>query len=123
MRLMSDPRTAAIGPADSIRAVLTAHPELAEVFGRHGMGGCGGAAGPDEPIDRFAMLHRVDVSALVSELNRALANGGAAVAIAPALPREDGLYRRFVIAALVCTLTLGATFGAYNLLAIQLALG
>jgi hypothetical protein len=35
----------------------------------------------------------------------------------------DLLYRRFVATALIATLTLGATFGAYNLLCIQLALG
>jgi hypothetical protein len=33
------------------------------------------------------------------------------------------LYRRFVVAAVLCTMTLGATFGAYNLLWIHWALG
>jgi hypothetical protein len=33
------------------------------------------------------------------------------------------LYRRFVIAAVLCTMTLGASFGAYNLLWIHWALG
>jgi hypothetical protein len=35
----------------------------------------------------------------------------------------DGLYRRFLVSALWCTLTLGATFGAYNLLFIHFSLG
>ncbi|MGZ6124838.1 MAG: DUF1858 domain-containing protein [Myxococcales bacterium] len=35
----------------------------------------------------------------------------------------EGLYRRFLRAALWCTLTLGATFGAWNLLFIHLSLG
>jgi hypothetical protein len=36
---------------------------------------------------------------------------------------EPRLYRRFVIAAVICTMTLGATFGAYNLLWMHWALG
>jgi hypothetical protein len=36
---------------------------------------------------------------------------------------EPRLYRRFVIAAVLCTMTLGASFGAYNLLWMHWALG
>ena len=35
----------------------------------------------------------------------------------------EGIYRRFLRASLWCTLTLGATFGAWNLLFIHLSLG
>ena len=44
-------------------------------------------------------------------------------AAAPQIDPGRALLRRFVTAALVCTLTLGATFGAYNLLVIHLSLG
>src|SRR5262245_49814476 len=112
-----------IRPSDSIRQVLAQHPTLYGVFERHGLSGCGGAAGPDEAIDRFAAVHRVDAAMLLAELNAALRSGAAGPTPAPALPPADTLYRPFIYAALVCTLTLGATFGAYNLLSIQLALG
>jgi hypothetical protein len=121
--LLAMPANVTIRPSDSIRQVLAQHPQLGAVFARHGMGGCGGAAGPDEPIDRFAALHRVELSALLDELNRALASPAPPPATEPRRAADEGLYRRFVIAALVCTLTLGATFGAYNLASIHLALG
>ena len=44
----------------------------------------------------------------------------------PLAPRRDpaeGLYRRYLRAALFCTLTLGTSFGAFNLLSIHLSLG
>lgn len=43
--------------------------------------------------------------------------------VTPSTDPGRTLVRRFTTAALVCTLTLGATFGAYNLLAIHLSLG
>ncbi len=42
---------------------------------------------------------------------------------APVRDPAQGLYRPYLRAALLCTLTLGATFGAFNLLFIHLALG
>ncbi len=111
-----------IRAGDHIRAVLARAPKLAAVFERHGLLGCGGPAGPDEPIGEFARLHRVDAALLVDELNRALDQPEAA-APAEAVAHEDRLYRRFVWASLVCTTTLGATFGAINLLAAHWALG
>jgi len=105
-----------------VREILARYPHLGEIFARHGLGGCGGAGGPAERIDFFAAMHSVDVAGLLAELNQAADRGptaGAATAAAP----PDLLYRRFIVAALICTLTLGATFGAYNLACIQLALG
>jgi Domain of unknown function (DUF1858) len=111
---------APVSASENIRALLARAPGLAAVFERHGLLGCGGPGGPDEPIGYFARIHRVDPAELVAELNRALEEGaGPAAAPAPAGP---GLYRRFVVAALATTLTLGATFGAVNLLGAQLAL-
>jgi hypothetical protein len=109
----------------SVRAVLARHPHLHAVFARHGLGGCGGAAGPDESIALFATMHRVDLRALVDELNRATEHPPDAEARASGTPEpaSDLLYCPFIIAALLATLTLGATFGAYNLACVQLALG
>ncbi len=113
---------APITPADNVREILARHPETAAVFERHGLTGCGGSAGPDERLDLFAAVHRVDVTKLIAELSAAV--GGPAAAAASATPDPAArLWRRFVWAALISTLTLGATFGAYNLLVIHLALG
>ena len=110
-----------IGPKDSVRETIARFPQSAAVFARHGMGGCGGEQGPDERIDLFARMHRVDVTRLLTELNQAAE--GPAIKVETAPGPTDLLYRRFVATALIATITLGATFGAYNLLCIQLALG
>ena len=110
-----------IGPNDSVRETIARFPQSAAVFARHGLGGCGGPGGPDERIDFFARMHRVDVLRLLADLNQAAADP--AVAPEPAPGPTDLLYRRFVATALIATVTLGASFGAYNLACIQLALG
>jgi hypothetical protein len=66
-------------------------------------------------------MHRVDVSNLLTELNDAARRPQ--VPQPPDAEPESPLYRRFIVAALVCTLTLGASFGAYNLACIHLAFG
>jgi hypothetical protein len=113
--------TRPIVASDSVRIVLAAHPQTFAVFERHGLMGCGGAAGPDERIDLFASIHRIDGDRLLAELNEATR------AAAPA-PREAStsaapVYPSFLKAAIYCTLSLGATFGAYNLLVIHWVLG
>ena len=111
-------------PDDSVREILIRHPHVSSVFERHGLLGCGGRAGPDERIDLFAAIHRVGLEGLLAELEaaaRAPIDDEGAQPVAEALAAT--LYRRFLWAALLCTLTFGATFGAYNLLVIQLALG
>jgi len=45
----------------TIRDAVARYPQTAMVFAWHGLGGCGGAAGPLEPIDQFARLHHVDL--------------------------------------------------------------
>ncbi len=117
------------GPADSVRSILAAYPQTALVFARHGLAGCGGQAGPDERLDVFAAAHRVEVSGLIGELREAIRCRSAAVPVpvpvhrgaAPA--QERPLFPAFLRAALACTLTLGASFGAYNLLVIHWVLG
>ncbi|MBI2893741.1 MAG: DUF542 domain-containing protein [Deltaproteobacteria bacterium] len=108
--------------SDSVRAILAAHPATASVFEKRGLMGCGGAAGPDEPIDLFASVHRIDVCSLVRELDEAARRPPETRAATPQAPSAP-LYPAFLRAALIATLTLGATFGAYNLLVIHLALG
>lgn len=117
----SRPGSESLRGSDSIRAILARHPETFPVFERHGLTGCGGASGPDERIDLFATVHRLDVNALLAELNDAIKRG---TAPAPSMPPPlRAVYPGFIQAALGCALTLGATFGAYNLLVIHWALG
>ncbi len=118
----------------TIRSVLARAPELAAVFERHGLGGCGGPEGPEERLDLFAKLHRVDLGALLDELNAPskpaagpprLGATGCASRAAPsaAAAPPATLYRRFVVAALLATMSLGATLGAYQLMALHMAIG
>jgi hypothetical protein len=110
--------------ADSVRQVLARHPQTLPVFEKFGLMGCGGSEGPDERIDLFASIHRLDAAALLRDLQEsvdrppeAARSGTAPAEIAPA-----PLYPAFLKGALVCTLTLGATFGAWNLLMIHRAI-
>ncbi|MHB8874752.1 MAG: DUF1858 domain-containing protein [Myxococcaceae bacterium] len=107
---------------DSVRAVIARYPQAVAVFEKAGLMGCGGAAGPEERIDLFATIHRLDAGRLLAELNEAAAKPAEE---GPARTTDPGstLYRRFLKAGLWSTVTLGASFGAYNLLAIHLALG
>ena len=118
---LSESTSRPVQRADSIRAVLARNPATSRVFEKHGLLGCGGPGGPDERIDLFAAVHRVDLEGLLSELNRAAAEQETPASGSPAT--ESALYRPFLAAALLATLTLGATFGAYNLLWTHLALG
>ncbi len=108
--------------SDTVRHVLATYPGTASVFEKHGLMGCGGTAGPDERIDLFAVIHRVDVAQLLAELNDAVERPSPHDT-RPALEQAAPVYPAFLKAALVATMTLGATFGAYNLLVIHWALG
>ncbi|HXG41468.1 MAG TPA: DUF1858 domain-containing protein [Dehalococcoidia bacterium] len=65
---MVDEGGPAITRRTSVREVLRRYPEAAEVFERHGIMGCGGPEGPDEPLAFFALVHRVDPDQLIAEL-------------------------------------------------------
>ncbi|MBI4336969.1 MAG: DUF1858 domain-containing protein [Chloroflexi bacterium] len=119
-----------VHPRMTVREVLTRFPALEEVFDRHGLHGCGGPKGPQEPIGVFAIVHRVDPAALVRDLNKRLAvtakgEGGQPAsapkargpASGPAARRERPVYRPFIIASLAIALTMGFTTGAALLLA------
>jgi hypothetical protein len=111
-----------VRPSDTIRHVLATYTATASVFEKHGLMGCGGAAGPDERIDLFAVIHRVDAVQLVAELNDAAARGSPQDKLM-ALTQAAPVYAPFLKVALIATMTLGATFGAYNLLVLHWALG
>src|SRR5512145_1411664 len=100
---------ARIAPHMSVRAILAAYPATAAVFDRHGLMGCGGEEGPQEPLELFAHAHHVDVGALLAELRAA----------APA----PSSYRRFIATSLGFALTFGATLGALLLATITLPHG
>jgi uncharacterized protein involved in response to NO len=111
---------ALIDPAMSVRDVIAAHPATLPVFARHGLMGCGGARGPEEPIGWFAEVHHVDLPGLLRELDDAARAGAAAPTpaepeITPAMVARENLYRRFLKAALLFTLTGGTALGAWAL--------
>jgi len=104
----------------SVADIVKACPTARRVFDKYGLKGCGGEHGPTEALEFFAAVHNVDIDALVRELNGEMRN-----------PRKeqyvyqeslgDFIYRRFFKAAIVIVLSVGALWGAINLL--QIALG
>jgi uncharacterized protein involved in response to NO len=106
-------------PAMSIRETVRRFPSAAAVFEKHGLGDCGGADGPDEPIGWFATVHRVALDPLMADVRAAAARDAsripaASVPKAPARPFSP----EYIAGSLVLTLTLGATTGMINLLRI-----
>lgn len=106
-----------IPPEMTVREINARYPACRPVFARHGMGGCGGDLGPDEPLEFFAAAHRVDLCCLRAELERAAA-ADISDTITPALDFEKRLarlYKTYVRAAIGITLTFGAAWGAHIL--------
>ncbi len=104
----------------SVRAILAAYPQTAPVLARYGMTGCGGAQGPDEPLRWFALVHKVDPEKLKRELEEAIAQAAASAQPLVSHAEDEGIYRRFVYAALFLTLTGGTAWGAINLTRISI---
>jgi uncharacterized protein involved in response to NO len=114
-----------IDPRTSVRDILAAQPGAAEVLARHGLMGCGGREGPDEPLAWFARVHGVPVTQLIEELQAAAAAGpgsagpaagdGAAAAPTAADLKRENLYKRFLKTAILFTLTGGTALGAWAL--------
>jgi NnrS protein len=108
-----------INGATSLAEILERYPEARSVFDRHGLHGCGGEHGPVETLDFFARVHQVDASQLLQEIRE--------VAVKPrSKPYHyeatvaDFIYRRFFKAGIAVVLTVGALWGADNLLQIAL---
>jgi len=116
-----------IDPQSSVRDILAAHPSAADVLSRHGLMGCGGREGPDEPLAWFARVHGVPMTQLIEELEAASGSdtagggtgaAGAANALTAPSPDElarENLYRRFLKTAILFTLTGGTALGAWAL--------
>jgi hypothetical protein len=95
----------------TIRDALARYPQTAAVFARHGLAGCGGAAGPIEPIDQFARLHHVDLPALLAELEASAREAPPAPAPARPTPAPWESYRLYLKTSLVLALTAGFGIG------------
>lgn len=57
----------------NIGQVVQAHPNVIEVFFRHGLGCVGCAIARYESVAEGAQAHGIDVDALIKDLNRAVA--------------------------------------------------
>lgn len=83
---------------------------------------CGGTL----TLKQAASLRGVPAAEIVASLRRAHEAGVPRPDVACRTPRGDAappLFRRFLVVALVATMTLGAAFGAYNLVMVHFALG
>jgi uncharacterized protein involved in response to NO len=119
-------KEAVLDPQTSLRDILAESPGAAAVLARHGLMGCGGREGPDEPLAWFARVHGVPVAQLVRELQAAAGAGAgdaAAAAPAPVSPADlarENLYRRFLKTAILFTMTGGTALGAWELVMMAL---
>lgn len=108
-----------ITKATPLTEILERHPEARRVFDRHGLHGCGGERGPAETLEFFARVHDVDVEGLLNEI-RAESGRPAAKPYRYEATVADTIYRRFFKAGIAIAVTLGALWGAVNLLQIAL---
>lgn len=100
-----------VGPATTVREIVTAYVGAEQVFEKHGLGGCGGESGPTEPVAFFAAIHHVEPTLLIAELNEYIAGQqpGAPPATKAASARMT--YPLFLSTALILTLAVGLTTG------------
>ncbi|MGE0600511.1 MAG: NnrS family protein [Dehalococcoidia bacterium] len=103
--------TGPITSDSSVRDVVRRFPGSEQVFDRHGLAGCGGDNGPDEPIGFFAAIHHVDGVALLDELNAFAAASRSESGAPAAASATRPAYPMFVITALLLTLLVGLTTG------------
>ncbi len=117
-----------ITPDMTVKDINMKYPVCQEVFGKYGMAGCGGQYGPPEPLEFFATAHNVNLEELIRDLENA-ASGiqvrreKESVVTQGAIDeaRLNKLYKLFVKAALVFTLTGGALWGVISLTWIAIA--
>lgn len=96
----------------TIPDIIRAHPQTRVVFDRYGLKGCGGAQGPQETLEFFALVHGVQLKALLTELSEAAASNAPAPVYQESL--GDILYKRFFRAGLLVLLFAGAGVGVYT---------
>jgi len=97
--------------------IVKACPTARRVFDKYGLKGCGGEHGPTEPLAFFAAVHNADVDALVRELNAEMRNPTKEEYVYQE-SLGDFIYRRFFKAGIAIVLSVGALWGAINLLQI-----
>jgi len=101
-----------ITPDMTVREVNIRYPQAMAVFEKHGIAGCGGKYGPPETLNFFAQAHKVDCRQLIEDLEGAIRGGGSAAGPMTTGPREaSDLYRGFVRAAIISSLTAGSAWG------------
>ena len=101
----------------SVADIVKACPTARRVFDKYGLKGCGGEHGPTEALEFFAAVHNVDVDALVRELNAEMRNPSKEEYVYQE-SLGDFIYRRFFKAGIAIVLSVGALWGAINLLQI-----
>ncbi len=106
-----------IGPETTILELVESHPTLRPKLQARGIDTC---CGGSLSLRQVAAVRGIPLDEILSALG-ASADATRLETSAAAVPRA--LYSSFVKVALLATLTFGATFGAYNLLGIHLALG
>jgi NnrS protein len=108
-----------ISKSTPLTRILEQYPEARRVFDRHGLRGCGGEHGPAETLEFFARVHEVDAGRLLREIR-----AEAAKPQPKTYPYEatiaDLIYRRFFKAGIAVVVSVGALWGAVNLLQIAL---
>ncbi len=113
-----------IGPGTSVREIMTRYPAVESIFERHGLLGCGGPNGPQEPVAFFARVHQVDPEGLLAELNRYVAEHGPEAAVPAAPPAQPrAVYPYFLVTSLLVALLLGFTTGSLALASAALGWG
>ncbi len=105
--------------ATPLTEILERYPAARAVFDRHGLHGCGGADGPAETLEFFARVHEADVDRLIEEIRAESARPNAKAYHYEATV-ADYIYRRFFKAGVAIAVTVGALWGAVNLLQIAL---
>jgi NnrS protein len=108
-----------ISAATSLAEILEQYPEARRLLDRHGLHGCGGEHGPAETLEFFARVHQVDADLILREIREEAAKPQSKpYRYEPTV--ADVIYRRFFKAGIAVVLTVGALWGAVNLLEIAL---
>lgn len=122
LRIVNPKTEQRILPEMTVREINARYPACRAVFAQHGMGGCGGDLGSDEPLAFFAKAHNVDLCCLVAQLEK-VAGEAVPHTITPTLAFEKKLaqlYKAYIQAAIGVTLTFGTAWGAHILAKIAL---